>query len=159
MGQQFTPDLEQAAYLGVKLDSSRAKGPGARARKVLLLCNASTWLEKCRGSCSIGAQDSAQRRRLRHGSSTTGQLVPAAVTAVTANANARASVGRSDSGSWCSSVSEQTQQLESSEKGYPRSTCRSSSTESTDFTEAWHAASTNFTVVTANAASDCATRE
>lgn len=71
MGQQFTPDLEQAAYLGVKLASSRAKGSGARARKVLLLCNVSTWLRKPRRSCSIGAQDSAQRRRLRHGSSTT----------------------------------------------------------------------------------------
>lgn len=104
-----------------------------------------------RVTLSHSHQDSAQRHRLRHGSSATGRLVPAAVTAVTANANARASVGHSDS--WCFSVSEQTRQLEGSEKGYPRRTsCGSSSSESTDFAEA-HAASTNFTVVIANAAS------
>lgn len=82
-----------------------------------------------RVTLSHSHQYSAQRHGLRHGSSTTGRLVPAAVTAVTANANARASVGHSDS--WCFSVSEQTRQLKGSEKGYSRSTYGSS----TDCTE------------------------
>lgn len=147
IAQQFSPDLEQTATSMSGSNLPRPELKVRSAQKALIICiyMAGEVLRKLLNlSTGLG---------LRHGSSTTGWLVPAAVTAVTANANARASVGLSVSDAWCTSVSEQTQQLEGSMKGYPRRTsCRSSSSESTDFAEA-HTASTNFTVVTANATS------